>query len=168
MNVTYFRRLFDYTFWAHRQVWECVLLLSDEQFTRPCDYSIGSVHEQVVHTMAAEWLWSERVRGVSPSALFSSSDYPSRELIRTEWDSVEVGWRDYLSQLHDEQLAQPLTYTSLNGRTTRQTLLWEVLAHVVNHGTDHRAQTLSLIHHVGGKTLEQDIIFYSWAHTPTD
>ncbi len=33
---------------------------------------------------------------------------------------------------------------------------------VINHGTDHWAQTLALIHQVGGQTLEQDFIFYAW------
>jgi uncharacterized damage-inducible protein DinB len=36
----------------------------------------------------------------------------------------------------------------------------EVLIHVVNHGTDHRAQMLRLIGDYGGQTFEQDIIFY--------
>lgn len=57
MNATYFRRMIDYTYWAHRQVWGCVLELTDEQFARASDYSIGSVHQQVVRTMGAEWLW---------------------------------------------------------------------------------------------------------------
>jgi uncharacterized damage-inducible protein DinB len=162
MNASYFRRLFDYTYWAHRRVWECVMALSEEQFTRPCDYSIGSVHEQVVHTMAVEWVWLERVRGVSPEALFAAQDYSTREVVRAKWDEIEAGWRAYLDGVDDAQLNELLVYTSIKGRARRETPLVEVLAHVVNHGTDHRAQTLALIHQLGGKTLEQDIVFYLW------
>ena len=164
MNANYFRRLFQYTDWAHRQVWGCVMQLNEEQFTRPCDYSIGSVHEQIVHTMAAEWLWLERVRGISPEALFGKHEYPTRESIRVKWDDITADWQTYLAGLRDVQLAEPLAYTSLKGRSRRETPLFEVLAHVANHGTDHRAQTLSLIHQVGGPTLEQDLIFFSWEH----
>lgn len=164
MNVNYFRRLYDYTFWAHRQVWACVMLLTEEQFTRHSTYSVGSVHEQVLHTLSAEWVWLERVRGVSPTAFLNKDDFPTREVIRTKWDTVEADWHSYLAHLHESQLTQPLIYRGLDGGTHPHTPLWEILAHVVNHGTDHRAQTLALIHQVGGSTLEQDILFFSWRH----
>jgi uncharacterized damage-inducible protein DinB len=38
---------------------------------------------------------------------------------------------------------------------------WELLIHVVNHATDHRAQILAMLHHhFGVKTIEHDMIFY--------
>jgi uncharacterized damage-inducible protein DinB len=37
---------------------------------------------------------------------------------------------------------------------------WQVLLHVVNHGTDHRAQLLRLLNDLGGETTSQDYIFY--------
>jgi uncharacterized damage-inducible protein DinB len=38
------------------------------------------------------------------------------------------------------------------------------LMQILNHSTDHRAQILSLIHQLGGATIAQDLIFYSWEH----
>ena len=63
MNAERFRKLFDYNYWAHRRVWECVESLSESQFVQPCDYSVGSIHDQEVHTMSAEWLWLSRING---------------------------------------------------------------------------------------------------------
>jgi uncharacterized damage-inducible protein DinB len=162
MNADYFRRLFDYNYWAHRRVWECVEALTESQFTQPCDYSIGSIHDQVVHTMAAEWLWLSRVNGVSPDSLFATADYPTRAAVRAKWDEVEAGWRSFVKPLQDKQLDDVVEYVSLTGKATRYSPLWEMLTQILNHGTDHRAQTLALIHQVGGKTVEQDFIFYSW------
>jgi uncharacterized damage-inducible protein DinB len=162
MYAVYLQRLYDYNFWAHRRVWDCVMQLSDEQFTRPCDYSIGSVHQQVVHTMGAEWLWLSRLKGVSPDSFPAPEDYPTRTAIRTRWDEIENNWREYVGGLGNIQPSQMVTYVSINGRSERTTPLWEALIHILNHSTDHRAQTLALIHQVGGKTIEQDLIFYSW------
>lgn len=162
MNTEQVRKLFDYSFWAHRRVWECVEPLTESQFTRPSDYSIGSIHDQVVHTMSAEWLWLSRINGVSPESLYLTADYPTRAAIRAKWDEIEADWCAYLDTLQDHQLSDVLTYISLKGKATRHSPLWEVLTHLVNHGTDHRAQTLALIHQVGGKTVEQDFIFYAW------
>ena len=44
----------------------------------------------------------------------------------------------------------------------KQTTRREVLIHVVNHGTDHRAQILARLHELGAPTLEQDLMLYLW------
>jgi uncharacterized damage-inducible protein DinB len=162
MNTTHFQKLFEYNYWAHRIVWDCVLKLSDEQYYRPCDYSIGSVHNQVAHTYAGEYLWLGRVRQ-DPLPRFPALDeYPDRVSLRAAWDELEREWRGFVNQLDDQALAESLEYVSINGNRKRTTPLWEMLTQILNHGTDHRAQTLALIHQVGGETLEQDFIFYSW------
>lgn len=43
-------------------------------------------------------------------------------------------------------------------------IVWQVLLHVVNHGTDHRAQILRLLNDLGVKTGPQDYIFYVYDH----
>jgi uncharacterized damage-inducible protein DinB len=52
VDKIFFRTLFEYTFWMDRQVWDCVLTLTDEQFDEPLDYSIGSIRKHCVHTMS--------------------------------------------------------------------------------------------------------------------
>ena len=39
-------------------------------------------------------------------------------------------------------------------------IVWQVLLHVANHGTDHRAQLLRVLNDLGVKTTSQDYIFY--------
>jgi uncharacterized damage-inducible protein DinB len=164
MNAAYFRRMIDYTYWAHHKVWDCIVELNDEQFTRPCNYSIGSLHQQVVHTMGAEWLWLQRVRGVSPDAFLRPEDFPTRADVRARWDEVEAGWRAFVAALADDQLEQSIEYTSINGNVRRSQVLWEGLAQIINHATDHRAQILALIHQLGGRTVAQDFVFYTREH----
>jgi uncharacterized damage-inducible protein DinB len=41
---------------------------------------------------------------------------------------------------------------------------WQVLLHVANHGTDHRAQLLRLLNDLGVRTVAQDDIFYAYDH----
>ena len=90
MNAAYFQRMIDYTYWANRKLWGCVAELSDEQFKKPFDYSIGSVHQQVVHMMDTEWLWLRRVRGEQPEGVLSLEGYPTQEKIRARWDEIEA------------------------------------------------------------------------------
>jgi uncharacterized damage-inducible protein DinB len=41
-------------------------------------------------------------------------------------------------------------------------LVWQILAHMVNHGTDHRAQVLAVLYSLGAPTIEQDLMFCLW------
>jgi uncharacterized damage-inducible protein DinB len=80
-----------------------------------------------------------------------------RTTIRAHWDSVEQSVRAYLAALPDELLfAKPIQ----EPEEDRNLIVWQVLLHVVNHGTDHRAQLLRLLNDLGVKTVSQDYIFY--------
>ena len=150
---------FDYNYWAHRRVWECILTLSDEQFTHNLGYSLGSIHAQVVHVMSGEWVWLTRLRGYMPTAMLKTEAYPTREAVRARWDEIEADVRGYLPTLTAVQMNETLTYRTMTGGEL-QNRYGEILLHVINHGTDHRAQILAMLHQLGAPTVEQDLIFY--------
>lgn len=77
-------------------------------------------------------------------------------IIRAHWDKIEQHMRDYLATLQDEMLFEK----PFADGEDKDLLLWQVLLHVVNHGTDHRAQLLRLLNDLGVKTTSQDYIFY--------
>jgi uncharacterized damage-inducible protein DinB len=162
VNVDYFRKLVDYNYWAHRRVWDCVTPLTEAQFTQPHDYSMGSLHRQLVHTMEIEWLWLRRIQGEREAKTTPATAYPSRESIRQRWHEIEAAWRGYVATLSNTQLNEPVVYVSLSDNCEHHTPLWVAIMTYINHGTDHRAQILALIHALGGKTVEQDIVFYAW------
>ena len=39
---------------------------------------------------------------------------------------------------------------------------WQVLLHVANHGTDHRATILQKLHEYGAPTFDQDFVLWLW------
>jgi len=159
MNLETIQLLYDYTYWAHQRVWECAIQLDDEAFYRSLDYSIGSIHSQLVHTMGAEWIWFSRLQGVSPTAILKNDDYPTRDAIRTKWDSIESEVYDFLTTLDSKRLSEKFSYSNTKGTVYEDSVVG-VLIHVVNHGTDHRAQILAMCHQLGGPTVEQDLISY--------
>jgi uncharacterized damage-inducible protein DinB len=160
MNADAFRHFYDYHFAENRQVWDsCVALLSPEQFTQAVGYSHGSVRDQIVHLISVDATWFSGLRGVDVPEPLDSADFPNQESLRTHWDKVEQAMRDYLAGLHDEMLSD----TPLDGED-KDLVVWQVLLHVVNHGTDHRAQILRLLHDLGIKTTSQDYIFYVYDH----
>ena len=68
--------------------------------------------------------------------------------------------RHYLANLRDHMLFEK----PFAEGEDKDLILWQVLLHVVNHGTDHPAQLLRLLHDMGVKTESQDYIFYVYEH----
>jgi uncharacterized damage-inducible protein DinB len=155
MNANAFRQFYDYHFTENRKIWDrYVTQLSDEQFTQDEEYSHGSVRDQIAHLISVDDTWFSGLRGqVIPEPL-DPTDF-DRESIRAHWDSVEQNMRDYLAELRDDMLVDK----PLDGED-QDLILWQVLLHVANHGTDHRAQILRLLDDLGVKTISQDYIFY--------
>jgi uncharacterized damage-inducible protein DinB len=158
MNADGFRQLYDYHFTVNRRIWDkCIMGLSDEQFGRDLPYSIGSMHQQTVHMMSVDDRWFSGLRGEPLPDFLKPEDFPDRAAVRAYWDGVESKMREYLAGLTDERLAAPMNDLQV----------WQVLIHVVNHGTDHRAQVLAMLNALGVQTFPQDFIFHLWGVDPS-
>lgn len=157
MNTNAFRHFYNYHFAENRKVWNHVASLSHEQFTQAVDYSHGSVRDQIVHLIDAEDIWFSELRGVEPSEPLPPASFDDRDTIRAHWDKVEQNIHAYLAELQDDMLFdKPIK----EPEEDQILIVWQVLLHVVNHGTDHRAQLLRGLHDLGVKTTSQDYIFY--------
>jgi uncharacterized damage-inducible protein DinB len=162
MNVEAFRHLYDYHFSENRKIWESARQLAWEQFTGNVDYSRGSVRDQVVHLIGCDETWFSELQGIEPLEDLPAADGDDREVIRIHWDNVERRMRHYLLELQDDML---LSRPIREPEEDSELLLWQVLIHVVNHGTDHRAQVLRVLNNLGVKTTSQDYIFYAYDHS---
>ena len=162
MNADAFRHFYNYHFSENRIVWDHVASLSFEQFTQKVDYSRGSVREQLVHLLDAEDKWFSELRGALPlEPLPETVTTDDRDAIRAHWDQVEKNIRAYLDELQDEQLfSKPIK----EPEEDQVLFTWQVLLHVANHATDHRAQLLRVLHDLGVETKSQDYIFYVYDH----
>jgi uncharacterized damage-inducible protein DinB len=158
MNADAFRHFYDYHFSENRKIWDNhIVPLSREQFTQHADYSHGSVRDQIVHLMSVDESWFSELRGVEPTEPFPPADFDDRKIIRAHWDHVEQSMRDYLAVLQDDILFdKPIK----EPEEDKDLIVWQVLLHVANHGTDHRAQLLRLLNDLGAKTTSQDYIFF--------
>jgi uncharacterized damage-inducible protein DinB len=161
MNADAIRHFYDYHFAENRNLWDTyITLLSDEQFTQPVNYSHGSVRNQIVHLMSVDDTWFSGMRGMDIPEPLNPDDFANRETIRVHWDGIEQTMRDYLTTLSNDMLVEK----PFPEGEDENLILWQVLLHVVNHGTDHRAQLLRILHDLGVKTVSQDYIFYVYDH----
>jgi len=162
MNANAFRHFYGYHFAENRAMWDnCIMPLSWEQFTQDVRYSHGSIREQVIHLMSVDDVWFNELQGVAPSELLPPANFDDREVIRAHWDTIEQRMQAYLAGLRDDMLSSRLIKEP---EEDKDLMTWQVLLHVVNHGTDHRAQILRVLNDLGVRTTSQDYIFYVYEH----
>jgi len=146
MTVDYFKRLFDYDFWANERVldsMEATPALPEEAL------------KKISHILAAKAVWLGRISPGVPGLSFETvlSLPESRK-----WDAdLKKAGDDYLAKISDEQLGQKIGYKNLKGMPY-ENVLSDILAHLVNHGSYHRGQIASLVNKTGGKPAGTDYI----------
>lgn len=160
MNSEAIRHFYAYHFSENRRLWEqSIAPLSDAQFAQESAYSHGSVRDQFLHLVQVDEVWFSDLRGTALTTVDDPAALTDRDEIGAYLTAVEEGVRGYLATLRDEML----TTKPLEGED-RDLRLWQVLLHVVNHGTDHRAQILRLLNDLGVETTSQDYIFYVYGN----
>jgi uncharacterized damage-inducible protein DinB len=166
MNAAAFRQLYDYHFSENRSLWDKhILSISPQQFAQPAGYSHGSVRDHMVHLMSVDDSWFRELQGREQPEPLPPAGADDRPLLRAYWDGVEQNMRAYLAALRDDML---FTRPIKEPDEDRGLIVWQVLLHVVNHGTDHRAQILRSLNDLGVKTASQDYIFYVYDHPQPD
>ena len=140
----------------HRQMWESIHQLNDDLFTASIEYSHGSIRNQMVHLAAVDCRWTRGLNGLPDARCFNphADDYPTSSSVFALWDPIAREFCDLVNSMDDDQLL--LAPTGMNEPA------WQIILHVVNHGTDHRAQVLRALHNFGAPTFNQDLIIHLW------
>ena len=162
MEVARIKDIYQYNYALHRRVWESIDQITGEQFTQEIDYSIGSIRNHMVHLADVDERWMTRLKENPMPDRLEYEDFPTRQSIRAKWDEVERYVLDYVDSLTDEVLEQTLEFDMPHRGGIKTNTYWQILVHVANHGTDHRAQVLRLLHEFGAPTFDQDYAIYLW------
>ena len=95
--------------------------------------------------------WFYGLRGLERPGYVNPVYLSTKEKVRVRWDEVIDEMLAYLNDLSDAELYRPFE---------EGLEVWQVLFHVLNHGTDHRAQMLAMLNQLGVKTFPQDYALY--------
>jgi uncharacterized damage-inducible protein DinB len=159
MDQAYFLTLYAYNDWANERILTQAAGLTPEQLLAPAAVPHGNLRDTLVHILGAEWIWRRRWEGDSPPAVLSADDFPTLEALAAAFAAERAARQAYLAGLSDEALHRSLAYTTTDGRAMQNTL-WHLLAHLVNHGTQHRSEAAVLLTEFGRSPGNLDLITY--------
>jgi len=148
----------DYTAWASQKLVAAAALLSPEELNRDFQTADRSVLGTLVHTFAGDRLWLSRLDG-GPYPGFVTDADRSLAVLQSDWPAVLDGWKKWAGALTDEQALRELAYTDMKGRTWSQPV-WQLVLHVVNHGTHHRGQVSGFLRALGHTPPQIDLVYF--------
>jgi uncharacterized damage-inducible protein DinB len=142
------RLLVDYNYWAGDRLLDAVSALTPEQFTRDMGNSFASVRDTVAHICDAERIWLMRRKGEQPTGFRNSDRMPDPAAARAEWAGLEREIRVVLETIGPEGVERTIEYRDMRGNA-QSDVFWQMLQHMVNHGSYHRGQVTTMLRQLG-------------------
>lgn len=151
--------LYRYNQWANAKILDAASGVMQEQFLAPAAFPHGGLRSTLVHALSAEWIWRKRWEGVSPTSVLKPDEFPTLESLCERWQKEEKQLMDFVNRLDDETLNRVFHYTNTSGKPFSR-ILWQAMAHVVNHGTQHRTEAAALLTGYGHSPGDIDLIYF--------
>lgn len=159
MNKNDILTLYQYNQWANAKILSSSASVSHEQFLADAPFPHGGLRGTLAHILFAEWIWRNRWQGSSPTVRIQPEEFATFESLKTRWAYEEEQLSQFVNGLSDEQLNLPFHYTTTRGEP-QQRILWQAMAHVVNHGTQHRAEAAAMLTGFGCSPGDVDMIYF--------
>ncbi len=144
MNTQDIQILYQYNHWANQRILNAAAKLTQEQFVASASYPHGGLRSTLTHTLFAEWIWRTRWLGESPAERIKPEDFPAFDALLGRWAEEEKALQKFIAGLNDEKLNSVFQYQTTEGKK-RENVLWHAMAHVVNHGTQHRSESAAML-----------------------
>jgi len=95
--------------------------------------------------------------GISPDALLDEASFPTFATLQARFELETAQLRRFVAGLDDAALDRRVRYTNTRGMPF-ETPLWQVLLHVVNHGTQFRSEAGVVLTTFGASPGDLDLI----------
>ena len=154
MKLDLIQLYIEYHIETTRRVWSLIDSITEEQFLADETYSQGSIRNLMVHLTSVDRRWLAGLKNQEDVGHLRQEDYSTRAAAREAFENVAKDLSDYVSTLTEEVLNKPTDKV--------EQPQWQILLHLVNHGTDHRATVLQRLNEIGVKTFPQDLVIWLW------
>jgi uncharacterized damage-inducible protein DinB len=151
MQVDEVRWLFAYDRWATRRVLTVLEGLGPDAWARTDAVGDRSLGDILVHHLGASQRWRNAFQDTGEEPEPELEPLPSIAELRERWDAewaIVDAWLPTLTE-------------GFVGHVHEGVPVWQMLVHVVNHGTQHRAEAAALLTGAGRSPGELDMINYA-------
>jgi uncharacterized damage-inducible protein DinB len=140
--------MFKYNDWATRQTAESIMNLKNKN---------SKSEELLSHIISAQRIWLNRV--LEKEIAIDPWQVLTQKELAPQSTPVTADWINLLEGLHEKDFERRIEYKNLKGEKFSNTIK-DIVVHVINHSTYHRAQIAQLVRQSGGTPAKIDYIIY--------
>lgn len=153
--------LHKYNAWSNGKILDAAADITQQQFLAPSPFPHGSLQGTLMHALFAEWIWRNRWEGTAPhfTLRWKEDEFPTVQSLRARWVDEETRLMQFVAKVTEERLYSKIKYVSTEG-VPHERVLWETMAHLVNHGTQHKTEAAAILTGLGHSPGDIDLIVY--------
>jgi uncharacterized damage-inducible protein DinB len=150
--TTYLNTLTHYNTWANTRMLGCIAAAGETRNLVVQKSSFATIRQTVLHILDAQVIWLSRLNGISPV------EWPGKNFSGTAEQVCKLliensnEYRSFSGNLTTADTGRLITYHNLKGVQFQNTVS-QVITHVMNHGTFHRGQLITLLRGAGSSEL---------------
>jgi uncharacterized damage-inducible protein DinB len=148
--------------WADEVMLDALLHVPPAKAREDLGNSFGGMFDTLNHVYLAELVWFERIQGRNKrmADLVSPADTNS---LAEAWPELHRMWLDWADPRSAGDWNGPFTFRN-NAGTESTFPYWQIVVHLVNHGSYHRGQFATLLRQSGITPPGTDLITYYRSH----
>ena len=151
--------LFDYSYWATRQLLAKTAEASGDTFRAPADITYRGLRATLVHALDVERSWRLRLQG-EPAEVFDAQLQPETfadvTALADFWAEDEMVMREWLGTLEEDRMNEVVDL----GPDDRFPL-GTFLLHIITHSIQQRRDAALILERAGHSPPEIDFLYYA-------
>ncbi len=151
-----FRHLILYHCWANQRLIDHLRTLPKALFLLKMESVFPTLSQTFGHIYSVDQLWLSRISGKNPSQI---SDHTFQSI-----EEVEEAFIQQTQAFHQLIGNQPDLLTNIHYKTTKgrpdHQKLYQLLQHLVNHGTYHRGNIAAMVRQLGYHGVSTDYLTF--------
>lgn len=149
------KKLVAYNQWANERVLAAMEGMTSAELAAPLDAYFGSLAKNLQHVLGAQRVWLARWQKLPPPRLDAAITEPWRDA----YAATHAEFKAFVEPLSDADFDRVVEYVNSKGAPFAVPL-GVLVAHVVNHGTAHRAEIGMWLERVGRSPGDLDFVYY--------
>lgn len=144
--------------WADEIMLAALLNVPSDRVTAATGSSFKSMLDTLSHVYLAELVWFKRIHG-EPKRLAELESPPDPSALAKASADLHKSWLDWAASMGPEDWPGPFKFRSSAGVESTMSY-WQIVMHVVNHGSYHRGQFATMLRQAGIVPPATDLIIY--------
>ena len=149
-----------YTVWATDHLSKILEKANEAILKKETSSSFPTIEKTILHIWDAEFIWMRRLQGESLLEWPSQNFAGDRTALLQGWLDNSKAFKNFIESKDENYLSTTIEYKNMAGKSFSNTVQ-EMIYHVVNHGTFHRGQIVTMLRTLGFVDISStDLITY--------